>query len=239
MARCVKELVTVEFRSVAKEFIEEAKLLNLGSNWNTAVTFGSNANLVPAELAAAKIFDLHLAAPSLSDCASATLDDVNGNPVNCIVAAQGTSLWTQRDLSSVSTLNALTNQVKSFGLGSLNAYLSKLALQQVPYSGLHDNLFLDLHGSSAEYAINFGILENILARDSRADNATFTCTTNLQLGPNQIGFENFMNVFLTAAKTRTLCTLLQDMSSGLQPINVGASLHQRMFRKETPTGLCV
>jgi len=242
VGRCVKELVILEYRSIAQEFIAEAKLLPLPNT----LKFGPNQNVAPVELAAAKLFDFHFAADPIPDCQS--LSTPNIDPTLCIQGAQSTKLKPQRNLQDTSqvpsgTITTATNVVKSLGLGNLNAYLSKLGQPEIhPYSALNDNLLIDLHGSAAEYAFNFGILEDILAQDGRSDSANSTCFENIQFPgfPSQtILLSQFLGNFIPAAKTRTLCTLLQDMLGGTFGFDATTSLHAHMFRGDAPTLNCL
>jgi len=246
LARCVRELAILEFRAITREFLDEAKLLPL-PNWNVN-SFPANANVAPVELSAAKLFDLHLGAPDIPACDSFT--SVNSDPVNCIATAHNTPLVTQQDVTQLpaGTINTLTNQVKALGVGSLNAYLAQLGASPVPYSSLTDNFLIDLHGSAAEYAFNFGILEQIYAQDSRSTSANATCNANIPFAPSSTSsqqFQNALNSFFPVAQTRTLCTLFQSMSptpaGGLGGTYAFASappLHTHMFRQEAVTGSC-
>jgi hypothetical protein len=226
----------IEFRAIAKEFIAEAKTLSL-PNWNNA-SFMPNPNIAPVELVAARLFDFHIGV-----AVSCSLSDPTVNPVTCIQAASTTALVGQRSLAADGTINATTNKVKAFGLGSINTYLSALGKAERSYASQNDNLLIDLHGSPAEYAFNFGILENILAQDSRSEAANATCFANLDQfgGTGDLLFDNVISGIVTAGKTRTLCTLLQDMATGAgtNQINVGGELHTNMFRKvASPSGTC-
>jgi len=242
--RCIREIVILELRAVAAEFLAEAKNLP-GSNWNTAVSFPPVTN-APVELAAAHIFDFHFAeATPLSCCAFVTPSD---DPSYCISMAQMNPLNVQIPLTGMTaSINAASEQVKILGLGSLNSYLHALNLTEISYASQNANLLFDLHGSAAEYAFNFGILQSILAQDSRAGagNATATCNANLQfsLPADTASFNAEVNSMATAAQTRSLCTILQAMSNsaiyGQLASCVPASLHPHMFRAtEASTGSC-
>jgi hypothetical protein len=235
MGRCVRELVIVEFRSVVNEFLSEAKLLFPGqSSFTRDDTF-----VAPVELTAAKLFDLHFAAPVQTACNN--LNTYSTDVLStCLNTAHTVALPVQRDLNQVgaSTITSYINDLKSYGVGSLNAYLAKLGVSQQNYSLLSDNILTDLRGSRAEYAINFGIFENILAQDSRAVSANATCYTNLQFpsNPQSVGqMLNSVGAFLTTASSQTLCTLLKDM--GTTAISTG-QLHPHMFRVEPSNGGC-
>jgi hypothetical protein len=237
LGRCARDLMLVEFQAVAREFFAEAKTLPL-SNWNSD-SFTPNPNVAPVELAAARLFDFHIGV-----AVSCSLTDPTVNPNACIQAASSTALLTQRSLAADGTISATTNLVKAFGLGSINTYLSKLGKSELSYASQNDNLLIDIHGSPAEYAFNFGILESILAQDSRSESANTTCFANMQgqfSGNGDLQFANVVNPIISAGKTRTLCTLLQDMASagGNYQINVAGELHTNMFRKDAaPSGTC-
>jgi hypothetical protein len=243
--RCIREIVILELRAVAAEFLAEAKNLP-GTNWNTAVSFPPVTN-APVELAAAHIFDFHFAeaTPLTSCCSFSTPSD---DPSYCISTAQMTPLNVQIPLTGMtSSINAATEQVKTLGLGSINTYLHALNVTEMSYASQNANLLVDLHGSAAEYAINFGILQSILNSDSRAGagNATATCSANLQfsLPVDTASFNAQVSSMVTGAQSRTLCTILQAMSNpaiyGQLASCVPASLHRRMFRAdEASTGSC-
>jgi len=189
------------------------------------------------DLAAAKIFDFHLAADPISPSCT-DLNSPSNDPSDCINAAQAVELFIQRDLSTLpaNTITTASDAIKTFGLGNLNSYLSKLGQPAQPYALLSDNLLMDIHGSAAEYAFNFGILENILDQDLRVDSANATCKENIifQNQNENDQFANILNNLIPAAKTRTLCTLLEDMASVLTI----TTLHPNMFVAETITGSC-
>jgi len=132
------------------------------------------------------------------------------------------------------------------GLGSINTYLRALGMTEMPYASQNTNLLFDLHGSGAEYAINFGILQNILAQDSRTNNATAVCSANLQFSvpADTQSFNAQVSAAVTAAQGRTMCSLLQTMSTPglyppLSPTCIGNVLHKHMFRaNEAATGTC-
>jgi len=235
LGRCVKEIVILEYISITEEFLNVAKVLPL-SGWNN-LKFDANENVAPVDLAAAKIFDFHLAADPISPCTG--LNSPSNDPSDCINTAQGVQLFTQRDLSTLpaNTITTASDAIKTFGLGNLNSYLSKLGQAAKPYALLSDNLLMDIHGSAAEYAFNFGILENILGQDLRSDTANMTCTTNINFVDQNLNdqFVGVMNTLIPAAKTRTLCTLLEDMASVLTI----TTLHPNMFEAESITGSCV
>jgi len=244
--RCIREVVILELRAVAAEFLTEAKNLP-GTNWNTAVSFPPVSN-APVELAAAHIFDFHFAemapSPLASCCVFSTPSD---DPSNCLSVAQSTPLNVQISLTGMtSSINAASEQVKSLGLGSVNTYLHALNLTEISYASQNANLLVDLHGSAAEYAINFGILQSILNQDSRAGpgNATATCSANLQFTApaDTASFNAQVNSMVTSAQSRSMCTLLQAMSNSLySPLGscVPPTLHRHMFRAdEAATGTC-
>jgi hypothetical protein len=222
LARCVRELAIFEFRTIAKEFLLEAKVL-----FPNAETFPPINSIAPVELAAARIFDLHLGAPNNAACSN--FDSFASSiSAACISAAKNTSLSTQIDLSLISSITSTANQVKSLGLGSLNSYLVKLGLPPKSYSALKDHLLLDLRGSGAEYAFNFGIVENILNQDLRNETAVAVCSFNYpssNTNPSLVDAYNLaVSTFLADATSRTLCTLLKDMGVPT------SSLQSNMFR---------
>jgi len=173
-----------------------------------------------------------------------SLSAANQDPTACINTAQATPLIKQRDLTQIpqATINASTNQVKVLGVASLNAYLAQLALPPVSSASLSNNFLIDLHGSNAEYAVNFGILSSILALDSRGTSANATCLANLQFGGStQTGqFQASLNAFIPLAASRTMCTLLQSMVAigGAWGPTVSPLLHTHMFRAEAVSGFC-
>jgi len=235
--RCVREIVILELRSIASEFLTEAKNLAL-PNW-VPTSFGQNANIVPVEVAAADIFDYHLVNHNTTQCALTGTDTPN-NVGLCIANATGTALPAQVDLSTISNaaINATSNLVKLMGLGLLNSYLHKLNLAELSYATLNDNLLVDLHGSQAEYAFNFGILSDILAQDSQTNSANATCHSQFSFtGANSVSFELWLNGYIPPASSRTLCTMLQNMS-GTGGFTTTTWLHTHMFRLETATGIC-
>jgi len=238
LGRCVRELVIAEFRAVVKEFLAEAKLLFPSPQLFASV----NTSVAPVELAAAKLFDLHLAA-NTANPSCAALNTLNTDKLlNCIDSAHNVGLPTQRDLSSLgTTITSYVNTVKSLGLGSLNAYLAKLNVPpRVPYSSQSDNVLQDLHGSAAEYAFNFGILETILAQDSRADSANATCVLAGQglSAANMPLFQSAVNSFLLAVPAQTLCLVLQALNTGNYNAITPTNLHPHMFRADPATGSC-
>jgi len=233
------ELCILEFRSIVREFLDEAKRIPFLSGH--IKTFPTNATVAPVELGAAAIFDLHLgAAVDIPACDGAFSG--SSDPTACLTAAQSTQLFTQRNLgTSTATINTLSNQAKSLGLGNLNAYLALLGESPVDFSTLSNppNFLQDLQGSAAEYAFNFGILEQIYAQDSRSDSANATCLANLQFvnNVNTQQFQNALNSFIPLAKNRTMCTLFQSMEALAGGIGA-VPLHPRMFIQETATGSC-
>lgn len=240
IGRCVREIVISEYRSIAREFLKEAKALFP----NSLFSFNSSEGFIaPVELGAAKIFDLHFASPEVPDCLNLNTTPNVDRPETCLQSLEDTGLWVQRNLSLLpaTTINSLVNQTKILGLGSLNAYLKKLNQKQKDYALLSDNLLLDLHGSAAEYAINFGILEDILNRDQRNETVTATCLENNQFGNTLYTqlFNNFLATWVGPSSTRTLCGLIQSMStpSFAFPLS-GVGYHPRMFLVGPNTNSC-
>jgi len=228
--RCIREIVILELRSIASEFLTEALNLPLSKK----VAFPSNANVVPVELAAAHVFDYHWLASS-SQCNSLTGSSDATALGSCITNALSTSLPTQMDLSSVSNLaiNQTSQNIKMFGLGNLNSYLFALGSTEINYGTADDNILVNLHGSDAEYAINFGILADILSRDSVASvaSANATCHGNLVFTGTDIpNWETFLNSVIPPAPSRTMCTMLQDMAQSPAVFTSPTFLQKYMFR---------
>jgi len=223
-------------------FLKEAQRLAL-PNWMNA-TFGPNANVVPVELAAADIFDFHLVNPSSTYCVSLTGTETPNALASCIANATVMALPAQVDLSTVNgaLINSTSNLVKTLGVGLLNSYLHKLGVSEQNYTNLNDNFLVDLHGSQAEYAINFGILSDVLNQDSQTNVANATCHTAFSFtGGSSAAFEAFLNLFIPPASTRTMCTMLQNMATGSSPTFLSGTswLHTNMFRaSESPSGSC-
>ena len=245
LARCVKEIAILEFRAVAREFLEEAK--SLFPTLSTFKKFPQDPSFVtPVEIAGAQIFDLHLKQSGGDVCSSTTLL-ASGNPLACFNSLYNLPLRAQTDISSLSsaTVNEIGDLVKSLGLGSVNAYLAKLGAPLKAHP-LSDHLLLDLHDSpAAEYAINFGILETILDQDSRSNMANVTCREFFPYNDPQGGasWNIALGEFLPSAANRTLCSLISLMRSfSTNPVyNFGftaSNLKPNMFRTGAGTGSC-
>jgi len=243
LSRCAREILVEEFISIAKEFVTEAKTLFPG-----APKFSPNSNFVaPVELGAAKIFDLHYHAAVPLAGTTCSFSSISGdelatsNTGKCINASLSVPLMTQRDLDAmpVQDLDKIVNDVQALGIGSLNAYLPKLG--QASYLPPSDNLLLDLHGSTAEYAFNFGIFDTLLSQDSRQNTASATCNANFPFtGTQATSFATTLGIFLPAASTRTLCSLLKEMSDSLYGTRrlSGVTVYNNMFRVGLGTGTC-
>jgi hypothetical protein len=228
VARCVREIVIMELRAIANEFLTEAQ--NLFPIQDSSVSFAPNPDVAPVELAAAQLFDLHLVANSPAICSTLPADQ---DPVDCIVAAVNVQLQKQRDLSGMSTtINAASELVKKLGLGSINRYLYELGLPELAYNLQKPNLLEALRNSGAEYAFNFGILKNILQQDNRT-NVNAACQAQLSGDQNfQTALSGFLSPYIANAPTLTLCKLLKDMSDPpvrITPAPLTSVLHQRMF----------
>jgi len=246
MNRCIREIIIQEIRSIANEFLKEAQRLGL-PNWSNT-SFGPNANVVPVELSAAIVFDFHFVNANSTFCASLVGGDLGSAVVNCITNATVTSLPAQVDLSTISStsVNTASNLIKTLGVGLLNSYLHKLGFSELTYSNLADNILQDLHGSQAEYAFNFGIISDILNQDSQINTANATCHTAFPsfTGAASTAFESWITAYIPPASSRTMCTLLKDMSAGTStgnapPLSTSAFLHTNMFRSnESPSGSC-
>jgi hypothetical protein len=217
IARCAREILLQEYRVIVREFLAEAKLLF--SAQAQAVTFNRTTAVVPVELAAAQIFDLHWA-PAATSCPTPSDPGVVTNsPATCINTLLNVKLPTQRDWAIAPTpvlagINATAERIKAMGLGSINAYLHKLGLPLKSHP-LSDHVLLDLHDSDAEYAFNFGVLEDIFNRDSKVSFANDTCFQfppySIQLGQTAVDqWKSVVNSFLSMPE-RNLCSLYLHM----------------------------
>jgi hypothetical protein len=257
LARCVREITILEYQAVAREFLSEAKKLYLGPTNNLAFAT-DNSFVTPVDLAGAKLLDLHYGPARTTTACSPPTPTTTGvavlqpsdNPALCLNDTKLIGLHSQRASATLAAdVQAAMNRIKQLGLGSLNSYLSKLKPAPLKlYSALGDNLLNDIRGSDAEYAINFGILEAILAQDSKAT-ATQVNNTCISLmgytGTNLGTWVTSLKPRITAAPTRTLCSLIKEMNVGAYGTtysnNLGTNilLHANMFRVPsagTPTG---
>lgn len=244
LSRCVREIALLEYRSIAREFLAEAKTM-FPANQQPSFNL-NNESLFPVELSAAKIFDLHFASPEVADCLSLNNNTVFDAPDKCLSKLLSTGLSTQRNLTTdlpAGTINNYVNQTKILGLGSLNAYLSKLNQNIQPYNNLSDNVLFNLHGSAAEYAVNFGILESILNRDERNSKETVyaTCRANNKFedGNDYTTFDRVLAFWIEPSSTRTLCGLFADMSyPKAQNLVLNVGYRPNMFRTASISSTC-
>lgn len=246
VARCSRIITIIEYQSIAREFLAEAKAMNLSADWNNA-RFAKLDSVVPAEVGAARLFDLHLDSDPIAACSLAAISPFSRNSLETCLTAAGPIRLKKQISPDTATLNNAINLVNSLGIHNLNAYLEKLGTlwNTLQPDG---NILFDLHGSRAEYAFNFGILENILEQDAKANieyarNACFNVLTAPFNEKNTwIAAVNFT---INNAVNTTLCKVLRTQSTtqsiyqyGL-PSTYAASLHPHMFRgDEPPTGSC-
>jgi len=252
LAQCVREIVILELRALASEFIKEAKNTQLWPafpNWDPTIKFASDPGVVPIEAAAARLFDFHLVAPTPSaqaQCFSNT--NVGVDPTTCITASAKVGLQTQTAISPPPTavanlLNSVSDNIKAFGLGSYNSYRRKVGLTEIVYALQNNSLLNDIHNSKLEYAFNFGFIEDILAQDllGTVDSANATCNALITgLSTDDYTAFNFggvtsLTAFLVPAPSRTLCTLLKELAASgvLTPggnNGINNNLHTNMFR---------
>lgn len=246
VARCSRIITIIEYQSIAREFLAEAKAMNLSADWNSA-RFAKLDSVVPAEVGAARLFDLHLDSDPIAACSLAAISPYSRNSLETCLTAAGPIRLKKQISPDTATLNNAINLVNSLGIHNLNAYLEKLGTlwNTLQPDG---NILFDLHGSRAEYAFNFGILENILEQDAKANieyarNACF----NVLTAPfnEKTTWMTAVNLTINNAVNTTLCKVLRTQSTtqsiylyGL-PSTYTSSLHPHMFRgDEPPTGSC-
>jgi hypothetical protein len=150
--RCVRELVILEMRAVAKEFLNEARQLSVLTN---TYSFPQDPNIAPVELAAAKIFDLHLGSPTpAAQCSTASV--YTSDPASCLGTGRTAGLQKQIDLSpspASALIESSSTLVKTLGLGSINAYLRLLGIPEISYASQKSNLLIDV-ANKAAFAFN-------------------------------------------------------------------------------------
>jgi len=172
-------------------------------------------------------------APAATSCPSpSTIAGVDA----CFNTLRDVGLPTQRSwtASVINDINAAADRVKLLGLGSINTYLHKLGspIKSHPVSG---SLLQDLHGSEAEFAFNFGILEDILNRDEKAFFASKTC---FEFPPwasatSEANWMSAVNSFINPPRANNLCELYLDMQSSRYPggaLPQGDGVRKNMFR---------
>jgi len=247
-----KEFVILELQAIAQEFLSVAQTLPLsGFNPPANPVFPANPSISVVELAAAQLFNLHLYSDS-----SCTYQNANSDPSNCINHASTTGLFKQMNLQNQGALiNSTSELVKILGLNLINSYLS--AAQQpewANYASQNANLLYDLHGSQAEYAINFGILASILSQDQRTTQAnivavckagqSFNDPTSQQYNPTDAQSFSLMLTNAYNNHATTLCALLEQMDPrntlgvSYGTLSVLPHLHPNMFLAGTSTGGC-
>lgn len=238
----------MSFGPLHASFLDEAKLLF--PTFPTLKTF-NHSRVTPVELAAAQIFDLHWAPATVpQDCLDEDQNDFFTSPVSCMAQLREAPLLTQRNLATLTPAqqNAITaagELVKSLGLGSVNAYLAKLNEPLKPHP-LSDNLLLDLRGSAAEYAFNFGILERVFALDARTSSVNETClnVAHAPYAPTSPEaaslWRGVVEEFTVGfAAPRTLCKLMMEMNrpplSHYENRYDFLEVRTKMFRATGPT----
>jgi len=241
--RCARAITILEYQSVAREFLREAKAMNFSANWTNA-KFDPTLN-VPVEVGAARLFDLHLNHDNVPRCNIPSYD--RNNVTFCVQDALLVKLQKQIAPSS-SAINDAVNFANALGINSLNAYLRKLGMgpEDLDPTG---NILFDLHGSRAEYAFNFGFLESILDQDLKTASSytrQVCLTANSPLDVNSVQpWNDFLTYVIRQAVNTTLCKVIQSAVNDHGAYSFGLftpilpNLHPNLFRNDEPlTGSC-
>jgi hypothetical protein len=177
---CARELLIQEWRNIAQEYVSAGSCFfsqNLGQSPPFLNFSFAQQGVVPLEVGAAQMFMLHhVPATATSSCTSSVLG--SGYDRTCLSNAANNNLIMQRgDIATMSSTDfAAATRAPQFGLPSVDAYLATLGASSYNYAGtMNSHLNIGLHLSPAEWAINFGFLQNLLTTQSALRNASTAC----------------------------------------------------------------
>jgi hypothetical protein len=178
---CARELVMEEWRAITAEFINASRCYFRtfrGDSNPAKFNFSQHREAVPIEAGAARIFQLHHTPQGLATACSVNPALAAGAPFDrtCLVNMASTNLNVQANISGLSTTDfSSINVAQLYGLPAVDAYVTALG-RSFDYTGsISPNLLLGLHKSSANYAINFGLIESILNEQRSVRDATTSC----------------------------------------------------------------
>jgi len=219
---CARELVLEEWRAITGEFISASKCYfrTLHGEANPAkFNFASHKEAVPIEAGAAKIFHLHHTPQSqAAGCSEDPVVAVSADtPFNrtCVANMAGVNLNTQASITGLtSTQFASINVAQLYGLPAVDSYVTALGKPFDYSNSISPNLLLGLHKSAANYAINFGLIESILAEQSTVRDATTACMRHADYSSGYTGqMSGYMpGGALAIRRVTTLAGLLDELA---------------------------
>jgi len=222
---CARELVIEEWRAIAQEFIKAGKCFFRDQYGEFTVSkFDWSSNYaVPVEVVAAQIFNLHnTPASAVPTCATPPVLGTTYDH-SCLADASRTRLIQQRNIAGLNAADfAAWTQSEFYGLASVDDYVAKLNKPFNYNSAISPNLALGLHLSPANYAINFGFIENLLQAQS-VRNATQSCLAFSRPVNRESEMSGFMTGGVNAiTRVTTIKDLLSTFPTGNSAIGPGS-----------------